>query len=360
MDLLDLSMGFVKKINSFLDLERAGRRAAEMARLVERISDVQALVSDANSRVSTIMKGLRNSGTEQGRVFCITKNRIPICIVGEKVAKPRISEVVAEETRCNHRVGFKWFEAFASVLYVETRSQLVSIDRGIRQAAIEVFSHTYRSYKGFTCFISVGDCRGHIYIIDAIKFRDVIPSLGFLKCGVPKIIHCNECARRLVMDFKDVGCLRRYRMSPREVFVDWRIRPVPGFLLDMLQEGVVKIGDCVNGGEETLEPCLGSDEESAELRRMASKYNISDDKDILSNLLRLRRFIARDSDESVYYVMTDRQLVELFNARPATQSEFSNTFKRTSPLARQHMMDFLLVFRKGRGDVALQKQTGRR
>lgn len=355
MDLLNLSTAFVRKTNLFLrQSNQKGMDKPQVVKdLIDKIKETQACLENAKDRTSLIMRRLQNRSESPGKVFCVKNRGETICVVGERIQKPNLKEIVLERLECTHDVVFQKFKPFVRTVYVETASQIRLIDKSILQAGIEVFDHTYRSYNGFICFISLYDTNGNIYIVDSIKFRDVIPSLNFLKCGVPKIIHCRGCAEILLKDFKQLGCFRNYSVLPENIFIDWRIRPIPVFLLEILQKGVLKVTGLVNNHKEFELFCENG--EPNELNRITSKYELSDDENILENLLKLRRFLARSNDESVYYVMTDDQLVRVFKSRPKTQNELSDVLKRASPLVRQHLMDFLHVLENSRERFSLQR-----
>ncbi|AFN84084.1 hypothetical protein EROM_111020 [Encephalitozoon romaleae SJ-2008] len=342
MNLLDMSIKFVEGINLFLRQESHDLNGLEIERLVQRIEEIQLLVKDSEDRFKRILESIEvEESIRPDTIVAITKNKKPLCILGKEIVKPRIESIDAENIDCCHTPSFGEFKAFSSTVYVKTLDQLLDMDKTITQAAIEMFDHSYRSYEGFTCFISVGDAKGNVYIIDAIKFRAAISRLELLKCHVPKIIHCRACVERLLRDFRQVGCFRSYEISPKMVFIDWRIRPVPGFLLEVLFKGVHEIREMAASGVEMKVYCS---KEIDETKDMASRYGISEDEEILENLLKLRRFLARSNDESVHYVMTDDQVVRLLKAKPTTQEKMVEVLKRLSPLARQHIMDFILLF----------------
>ncbi|KAG5859019.1 hypothetical protein KMI_09g14460 [Encephalitozoon hellem] len=342
MNLLDMSVKFVEEINLFLRQENDELDAMEVERLIQRIEEVQLLVRDSEGSFRQMLEGIEaEESSKADTIVVITKNKKPICILGKEVVKPRIESINAGSINCTHTPSFCKFKAFSSTVHVKTLAQLLDIDKHITQAAIEVFDHTYRSYEGFTCLISVGDTNGNIYIIDAIKFRAFIPRLALLKCNVPKIIHCGGCVERLLRDFKQLGCFRNYEIPSDTIFIDWRIRPVPRFLLEVLYRGVQEIREMVANGVEMEVYCSKKNDETKE---MALRYGISNDGGLLEDLLKLREFLAKSNDESVQYVMTDDQIVRLLKAKPTSQRKMADELRRLSPIARQHIMDFLLLF----------------
>ncbi|ADM12602.1 uncharacterized protein Eint_111020 [Encephalitozoon intestinalis ATCC 50506] len=353
MNLLDLSVKLVEEVNLFLRQGRHSLDVLEMEKLVNKINEVQLLVKDSERNFKQILKEIEGEHARSDSVVIVTKNKKLVCVLGEEIVKPRIESIDAEDSKCSHTPFFYEFKPFGSTVYVETLDQLLDVDKRITQAAIEVFDHTYRSYRGFSCLISVGDTEGCIYIIDAIRFRAAIPRLALLKCGVPKIVHCEQCVQRLLQDFKHIGCFRNYEISSDMVFIDWRIRPVPKFLLEVLCKGVQKIREMLERGVETRTYCS---KEIDEVEDIAVRYGIksNNDNDILKALLKLRRFLAKNNDESVHYVMTDDQVVRLLRVKPDTQDKFLGEIGRLSPLARQHAMDFLLVFNGKKGSFQLQ------
>lgn len=351
MNLLDLAVGVVEQVNLLVHHHKHLLDRDTVGRLVQKIEETQALVKDAEHSFRRILKDIE--AKEGGsNVVVVTRNKVPVCIVGDGVAKPSLEDARASRPECCHAPSFGGFEPLRRVVHVETRGQLAAIDKTVSQAVVEVFDHTYRSYEGFTCLISVGDTRGNIYIVDAIRFRTAIPKLAMMRCGVPKIVHCSGCAARLLKDFGQLGCFRSYELAPAAVFVDWRIRPVPRFLHETLCQGVRQMAEMADGGVKPRKAVEGNEVDEA--KDIVSRYAISDGTDVLDALLKLRRFLAKSNDESVYYVMTDDQLVRLMAIRPATQDELLRKMGRLSPLARQHAMDFLLVFNCRAGGPPLQ------
>ncbi|UYI26318.1 ribosomal RNA-processing protein 6 [Encephalitozoon cuniculi] len=354
MNLLDMSVRFVEGINLLLHHGRCSMDASEVERLMQRINEVQLLVRDSERNFRQILKSTEEGNVRRSSVVIITRDKVPICILGEEIAKPSIEDIDIESVECSHTPSFHEFMPFSNTVFVNTKAQLLAIDRTITQAAIEVFDHTYRSYEGFVCFISAGDTRGNVYVIDAIKLRTVIPRLRLLGCNVPKIVHYGNCVQRLLKDFKHLGCYRSYEIPSDMVFIDWRIRPVPEFLLEVLCKGVCRIGEMLANGVKMKTSCT---KEVDDVEDIASRYSISSNRDVLRALLRLRRFLAKSNDESVHYVMTDDQVVKLLEIRPDTRDKLLGGLRRLSPLARQHVMDFLYIFSSGGRGFLLQNLT---
>jgi exosome complex exonuclease RRP6 len=359
MRLLDLSADFVRKINSLLAQPEASANIPK-ERLVGRISAVQSHLQSAEEIVCrTIAAHKKRSGED--RIVYITKSSRPVCIIGERTLKPAISEIDAEAVFCACSLAFVPFKQFTSAMYVESEPQLMEIDGTVSQAAIEVFEHSYRSYRGFACFLSVGDTNGNIYIIDAIRFREAVARLRLLKCSIPKIIHCRECVRRLHRDFKQLGCYRNYSLASGDIYIDWRIRPADAYMLQVLQNGVFRIAELHNKGERAERYEAGAEEELDGVEELLGRCNLRADRASLGRLLKLRRFLARSNNESEQYILTDAQAAALLRQMPRNTAELLGAAGRLSPIAKQHSSDLVMALEERKSfSIERLKRTGRR
>ncbi|KAG0438480.1 hypothetical protein DMUE_3063 [Dictyocoela muelleri] len=81
-----------------------------------------------------------------------------------------------------------------------------------------------------------------------------------------------------------------------------------------------------------------------------------DDQQI-DELIKLRKFIAKNNNESPEFVMTTKQLSQLFIHKPTDEDSFVDTISRSSPLVRAHLMDFLLIFKDNK-ETTISKVLG--
>lgn len=100
------------------------------------------------------------------------------------------------------------------------KKHLFEVDETLSKVFLCVYDHSYSSFDGFSCYFTIATQNGELYVLDAIKFRDSVPNMRLLKCGVQKIIHCRECVKRLVKDFGFIGCYRNFDIFSNKVYID--------------------------------------------------------------------------------------------------------------------------------------------
>lgn len=358
MQLIDLSAKFVTEVNQMIQKLNGAERTdiQNLADLVTEIEGVQRLLSESVGKASLIIDKMATKPKNHTNMIYIVNGKRPICILGENICKPVISNIAGEINTCQHDIEFTEFKPLKQAIMIQSEAQLWAIDKSITQAAIEVFEHSYRSYSGHACFLVVADSKGNVYIIDAIRFRNSIPKMKFLQCGVPKIYFNDQSFQRVASDFKSGCCSRIYDCKPINIFVDWRIRPLDAFMEEILIHGIGLVVDKINNTEVPLQARVRETTEAEEYQEFIKNFNVTEDQDLLQELMKLRKFIAKSFDESPSYVIPDSQVVEILRLKPKTRSDFLKNFRRLSPLARQHLNDFLFLFNNsGKAEFSVQR-----
>eukprot|EP00873_Tetraselmis_striata_P005512 jgi/Tetstr1/425776/TSEL_001561.t1 len=136
---------------------------------------------------------------------------------------------------------------------------LVASLAGAREVAVDLESHSYRSFQGFTCLMQLSTRAGD-WVVDTLALRDLIrPKLGplFSDPGVEKVLHgADHDVTWLQRDFRiylvnlfDTGQAARVlgfpsfglaylmnhycavKVDKRHQLADWRVRPLPDEML---------------------------------------------------------------------------------------------------------------------------------
>ncbi|XP_060809782.1 exosome component 10 [Amyelois transitella] len=147
--------------------------------------------------------------------------------------------------------------------YVETEEQLDALVKhleGVKEMAVDVEHHSYRTYQGITCLIQITTTEGGDFIIDVIALREHIHKLNLIFTNPKKLkvfhgaesdvvwlqrdfgvyivglFDTHQAARTLKMSalalknlllkYCNVNTDKRYQLA------DWRIRPLPDELVE--------------------------------------------------------------------------------------------------------------------------------
>ncbi|KAI5168553.1 hypothetical protein PAEPH01_0226 [Pancytospora epiphaga] len=346
MSLIKETANFIKELNRFIqrvNLQEEG--AMEMIkRIRNRVELIIEQTSSAEGSAVTLLSKLLAAEHTESEVLYIRKDGLFRAAVSLTVLKPVIAQIepIVDECYCPF-FEFQHFNPKTECIYVDSEEQLFKLDSSVDQVCIEVLDHTYRSYKGFTCLIAMYIPTGIVYIIDTIKFRETIPKLRLLRCGVYKLIHCSECVERLHADFGNIGCYRNFSIFPKDIYIDWRIRPIGDTLLNFILEDLEEMVEKVNSKLITEKHFIV---EKVEITDFIKKFNLPPDCAMLPELLKLRNYLARRYDEGVQYVLTDSQLLMMLEATPTTIEGIDQLFPRMSSVLRLHAGDFILILRR--------------
>lgn len=346
MGLIDTTAEFVKRLNALVrDLDVRDENAmAQVDVLKRRIAAIRDRLSGAEARAIVLIDKLCTPPKEDTDTIFVRKDGMLKAIISESIQKPQVEPVKKADHGCNcSHSHMGHFSEPSQYMYIDTEAQLLEVDAAFVQVCLLVLDHDYRSFAGFCCYLAVCTPEGMLYMIDAIKLRTTIPRLRLLRCGVQKLVHCRRCVERLTADFGRMGCYRNYDAAEKDVFVDWRIRP--------LNETFVGIAsECIREVVEKSNMQITSEKYEAsprnELAEYCERYQLPSDCPFLADLLKLRAYLAETYDEGVQYVMTDGQLHAVLESMPTTIAEFDAAFVRMSSVARLHAGDFLLILKK--------------
>lgn len=252
-----------------------------------------------------------------------------------------------------------------SLHWIDTEEQLLDAAEKIRTAsaiAVDLEHHSVRSFQGFTCLIQIST-RSDDYIVDAIALRgSVRTALGsiFEDPSIVKVFHGgNSDVQWLERDFSvyvvnmfDTGqaarllqfssfslayLLKRFagvESQSKKKFqtADWRQRPLPEAMLAYARSDthyLLYIFDRIQAELHQQGRLSAAWEKSAVVSRtryvketydsnlplrLAAKHGLASDPRQLRILIELDKWrdqVARDEDESVGYVMSNRMLTQI-------------------------------------------------
>jgi exosome complex exonuclease RRP6 len=355
MSLVDLTAEFVKTLNHLIPtLDSSNSNTQEQIEFIkQRITKIREKVSGSELNVDILLTKLCINEIQPVDIIYVRKDTSLRAIVSTNITKPKINEVTRSSEKCYCIFSdFQYFQPLKGYILIESEKQLREIDAGLTQVCLEIFDHDYRSYNGFSCYAAVYTADGLLYIIDLIRFRELVPTLNLLKCNVLKMIHCRKCVERLYKDFGEIGCYRNFDVSEKNLYVDWRIRPINEGFISIISESVNEIVEKVN---ERMSSEKYEVEMKNELLDFINEHNLPEDCPLLPELLKLRTYLAKNNDESVNYVMTDSQLICLLENNPTTVAELDSLFPRMSCVMRLHAGDFLLILQKRAKVFSLEK-----
>lgn len=352
---MSLAVEFVKSLNSIISVVDITNKSDmdDIEKLRERIIEVLKHLERSEEYVNTLLSRLEsNSLREKREVIYVRIDGMLRAVVSPDMIKPIVFPTAMLDNKCTHAFDcVRPFETLSGYSVVETEEELRRFDSSLETICLGVFDHTYRSFGGFSCYFAIYIPSGYIYIIDVIKFRDIIPHLRMLTCETKKVIHCQRCVERLIMDFGKIGCYRNFNIPENDLFVDWRISPLDETLVSIVCQDMQNAIEMINSGAALESHVMETKDEVGEF---AEKFNLPINLDILADLLRLRTYLARTNDESREYVITDTQIYNLIINTPSSIEELESVLGRMSSLLRLHAGDFLLALRKRAGPFSME------
>lgn len=317
--------------------------------LISRISEAKRLFKDAEERFAQIVKeNERLVKNDDGTMF-VYQNNILKAIVSNKIEKPVVQScfMLAENCNCQF-TDTPNFKPTETPIVIKNESELVAMDNYMGSVILEAFEHYYRTYTPFICWLGVYKENGQVFLIDCLKFKQYLPRLNLFKCGVSKIIHCDDCAKLIHDEFGDIGCYRNLPYYPKNIFVDWRIRPVTDPFISLMNESLSITGEKINSQAPLGRYVHPYEEISDDVRMMEFKLKneIRHVIPFLDKILAFRDFLAKKFDESPNFIMNDDQILTLLERNPLSVDDFSKCLTRMSPILRIHATDILIILRK--------------
>lgn len=352
---MELTAEFVKTLNAKIaGMDVNDKRMLEsMEHLKEQILGIMKIFETSEQTLNRILNKIEAYDCDRkDEPIYIRCNRDIQAIVTLNEIKPIINNVEKLEDGADNLFSISsYFEPLKEYVIVKNEEALRELDSSLKDVCLAIFDHEYRSYEGFTCFLAIYLPSGYLYIVDGIKFREILPHLRLLKGDVNKIIHCQRCVERLIKDFGNIKSYQNFSAPDSEIYVDWRIRPLNEDLISIIcrtiQDSVENINDGIS--TERHEASVIN-----EIEAFAENYGLPPNMDILPDLLKLRQYLARTNEESINYIMSDTQLYNLIVNNPVNLEEFEHLFDRMSSVLRLHVTDFLLIFRR-RSKMSLER-----
>lgn len=345
--LMNLTAEFVKTVNMII--QKMDTRNKDHMKIIDelrsKIKKVMMKCENSEFLVNSILSKIEENKKTCNDVVYVRKEGNIKAIISRDVLKPTIYDVKKLEIHCECLMSpFGVFNTFNGYFIVEKEEDLRVLDSHLKEVVLCIFDHEYRSFEGFTCLIGIYVPEGYVYIIDALKFRDVIAQLRLFTCQVKKIFHSQKDVERVLNDFGSMGCYQNFNVPESNVYVDWRIRPLNEILCSIICSELIETVEKVNNRFITE---VHEKSTKNELEEFLNTYNLGDTlSDLTSDLLKLRTYLARNNDESVQFVMTDDQLYSIIINKPSNVQEFEVLFERMSSVLRLHVGDFLLILNK--------------
>lgn len=263
-----------------------------------------------------------------------------------------------------------------SATLVDSKEALARANSAIAQEAVvgvDIKTHTFRSYKGFICFLQVAT-PSELYVFDMLALRAQAKELSFLSSPkVAKIFYGLPQKRywidrdtplslaggvdlaALAADAAHLnGAIRAHLgiVATKEfVLLDWRYREVTEEMYTQLKNDVKHLLPLAIAlaRKTPLDECqrrLGAPAKytgrAASPEAFAAKYGLPVTR-ALMEVFSLREFIAKQEDESPSFVLTNRQMQLFLTASPGTPEEAFRTLPRVSSLFKANLNNFLRV-----------------
>lgn len=278
-----------------------------------------------------------------------------------------------------HRILVSIEDGFETknIYHITTEEACIEANTRISQESVigvDLKKHNFRSYNGFTCYIQVCTVDG-VYIFDMIALRNHSSILTFWErtdiikvfykreekvewlkkdlnytvnssvdllslCGVP------ESVNTLYSAIDKIGGIK---IRKEFLLIDWRHKPITEEILKELVNHVkyllyISTVLAKNTTEkqfvEMYKNISKSKRSSRSPEEFAQKYSLEVNESFLKIFL-LREFVAKQEDESIYFLMTDRQLATFIKEQPTSPEEVFNLFPNISPLFKSNINNFL-------------------
>lgn len=281
---------------------------------------------------------------------------------------------------------------------VESLQNVLNELKQVKEIAIDLEHHSYRSYLGITCLLQIST-REKDYIVDPLALRDELKILNEVLAdpNILKVLHgANQDIMWLQRDLGlyivnmfdtglaaralEIGCslkflLSRYcnlEVSKEHQLADWRLRPLDQELInyaqgdthyllyvyDVIKNELIEAG---NGGRQILLSVLQSSKELClrkfmkpvltddAHRELLFRYNRNPKKTrkrfnrhqfaALKKLYSWRDGVARREDESCGYVLPNHMLIQLAESLPRDSQGVLALCHPLPPLVRQHQLE---------------------
>lgn len=272
------------------------------------------------------------------------------------------------------------------VTMVDTRAELSKMIKALskfQQIAVDLEHHDYRSYMGIVCLMQISTPKKD-YLVDPLALRSELQALNKVFCD-PNILKVFHGARQDILWLqRDLGLyivnlfdtfhacralvfpraslayllenIAHFKADKKYQLADWRQRPLSQemqdyaradthFLLYIAQELRNKLID-----KGLLGDVLAKCRETAKLRyekpeynlsepswvRLAIKFRLDANDNVLEAVYRWRDQLARDNDESPNYVLQNHVLAHLVQTKPDTVGKLISILGPHVPQSVRH------------------------
>ncbi|KAI8979910.1 ribonuclease H-like domain-containing protein [Pilobolus umbonatus] len=297
-----------------------------------------------------------------------------------------------------------------SYTWVDTEEALMKMMKsfdGVKELAVDLEHHNYRSYQGFTCLMQIST-REEDFIIDTLELRDKLWMLNeyFADPDIVKVLHGADSDiiwlqrdfglyivnlfdtyfPTKVMDFPRHGLsylLKKYcnyDTDKRYQLADWRIRPIPeemltyarsdthfllyiydhlrNELLSLPSQSVSPMKICLDKSssvslkkydKEVYDSVNGLGSEGWSRMKEKWKYPMTNQQlQIFKDLHSWRDQLAREEDESLRYVLPNHMLFSLVERMPTDASGVIGCCNPCPTLVRMNAQAICLVIHKAK------------
>ncbi|OQS55047.1 hypothetical protein EHP00_1809 [Ecytonucleospora hepatopenaei] len=328
----------------------------DLSKFLNKLEKTRRIFCNAEQQLDTIQtrKSLSNKNGEE--ILQIWENEGIKAIVAKRISKPNIIHVEKVKEMCNCEVEIERFSFesnYKQILVIDKLEDLKKLEENLKTCTIEVFEHKYRTFKPFICYIGIYLINAEIYIVDMLRFKSVLRESKLLRCGIPKILHCEECARLLTQEFGDIGCYINFPQTEKSIYVDWRIRPIIPIMIDVI---VKSLKNTVEKLKENIpfEKYMETEEEDF-LEVFKAQNCLQEHYEALSEILETRAYYARMCNESVEYILSDEQILIFLQSCPKTMADVDVCLPRLSAEIRPYMTDFLTILNSKQKEFSIKR-----
>jgi exosome complex exonuclease RRP6 len=301
------------------------------------------------------------------------------------------------------------------ITFVNTEEALLKMARtleNVKEIAIDLEAHQYRSFQGFTCLMQIST-RREDFIVDTLALRRSMHVLNssFTNPAIVKVIHgsdgdilwlqrdfglyivnlfdTGQAARVLEYPSYALSYLLKFFCSitadKRFQKADWRIRPLPDEMFKYAREDthfLLYIYDKMRnesisraaGSTELLQAILNRSKDLCLQRyekeactptsylELLSKFGgtalDAQQTEVFAAVFNWRDATCRLEDESTRYVLPNHMILQIADKMPEDDKGLQSACVPVPPLVKMNLPELLKVIRqaKARGAIHLQQQ----
>lgn len=288
--------------------------------------------------------------------------------------------------------------------WIDSEEQLSALAHAltlVKEYAIDLENHAYRSFQGFCCLMQIST-RDKDFLIDALKLRHAMQQLNssMTDARIVKVLHGSEhdiqwlqrdfglyivnsfdtfvaskmlsfpshSLAYLLSHYVGVTADKKYQLA------DWRIRPLPEEMVKYAREDTHYLLYIYDRMKNDLATTASSSlltvfQKSNEICGRAYEKPAYDPEDswkstfykyakpftkqqmnIFKALHAWRDHIAREEDESVRFVLPNHMLFQIAEKMPTQISDILACCHPVPPLVRQHVTDLSILIDKAKQD----------